>query len=95
MATNGARRSGWRSVTNGSRVVRSGRKCCWRVVPVRCVCDLVFNRLVAGQPYHLEHRVKGSVVTLPPEGVEVVAVNLPVALPQSQVGVWCHSSRVT
>lgn len=51
------------------------------------------NRLVAGQPYRLECRVRGSIVRLLSEGVEVVAVNLPVALPQSQVGVWCQTSE--
>jgi hypothetical protein len=49
------------------------------------------NRLVAGQTYHLECRVRGSLVTLLSDGVEVASVNLPVGLPQSQVGVWCRN----
>lgn len=50
------------------------------------------NRLEAGRVYHLECRVRGSIVTLLSEGVEVVTSNLPVALPKSQVGVWCRGT---
>jgi hypothetical protein len=50
------------------------------------------NRLEAGVTYHLECRLRGSLVTLLSEGVEVVTHNLPVALPQSQVGVWCRGT---
>jgi hypothetical protein len=48
------------------------------------------NRLEAGKTYHLECRVRGSVVTLLAEGVEVTSYNLPLGLPQTQVGVWCR-----
>jgi hypothetical protein len=48
------------------------------------------NRLEANRTYDLECRVKGSIVTLLVQGVEVTTVNLPVPLPQSQVGVWCR-----
>jgi len=50
------------------------------------------NRLEADRPYHLECRVRGSLVRLLSEGVEVITHNLPVALPQSQVGIWCRST---
>jgi hypothetical protein len=48
------------------------------------------NRLEVGKTYHLECRVRGSVVRLLAEGVEVTSVNLPLALPQTQVGLWCR-----
>jgi hypothetical protein len=51
------------------------------------------NRLAAGRVYDIECRVRGSVVTLLSEGVEVLSVNLPIALPQSQVGLWCQTSE--
>jgi hypothetical protein len=50
------------------------------------------NRLEAGRSYHLECRVQGSIVTLLSDGVETVTANLPVALPKSQVGVWCRGT---
>lgn len=50
------------------------------------------NSLEAGRAYHLECRVRGSVVTLLSEGVEVTQANLPLALPRSQVGVWCRGA---
>jgi hypothetical protein len=49
------------------------------------------NRLVPSRAYDLECRVRGSVVTLLSDGVEVATVNLPLALPQSQVGLWCRN----
>lgn len=46
--------------------------------------------LEAGRRYHVECRVRGSFVTLRVDGVDVAMANLPVSLPQSQVGLWCQ-----
>ncbi|QDU58822.1 hypothetical protein [Aeoliella mucimassa] len=45
--------------------------------------------LEAGREYHLDVDVKGSQVTLSIDGVEVIAAEIPVYLPQSQVGIFC------
>ena len=49
------------------------------------------NSIRAGHAYRIECRARGSLVTLLTEGVEVVSANLPFALPQSQVGIWCRN----
>jgi hypothetical protein len=46
------------------------------------------NRLEANRPYHLECKVRGSLVNLIVDGVEVCSTNLPFPVPQSQIGVW-------
>ncbi len=48
------------------------------------------KRLEPGRSYFLECRVRGSLVQLICDRVEVLSVNLPAPPPQSQVGVWCR-----
>jgi hypothetical protein len=48
------------------------------------------NSLLPERLYHVEVRVRGSLVNLYVDGVEVVSTTLPVPLPRSQVGVWCR-----
>jgi hypothetical protein len=48
------------------------------------------GRLIQGKSYQLEARVRGSLVTLRVDGVEVCAATVPGSLPRSQVGVWCR-----
>ncbi len=50
------------------------------------------SNLKANVPYHVKIHRLGSAVTLTIDGVTVRRANLPCALPQSQVGVWCLSS---
>ena len=48
------------------------------------------QNLRPGNPYHVTATLKGSWVRLIVDGVDVISVNLPFALPPSQVGVWCR-----
>lgn len=44
------------------------------------------------EPYRLTVRRVGATVSMSVDGVDVAKTNLPWALPQSQVGLWCQSS---
>jgi hypothetical protein len=48
------------------------------------------NGLIPKRFYHVEVRVRGSLVNLYADGVEVVSSVLPSPPPRSQVGVWCR-----
>jgi hypothetical protein len=48
------------------------------------------NGLLPKRSYHVEARVRGSLINLYVDGVEVVSTILPVPLPRSQVGVFCR-----
>lgn len=48
------------------------------------------NRLIPKQYYHVETRVRGSLVSLLVDGVEVTSATLPIPMSRSQVGIWCR-----
>jgi len=48
------------------------------------------NRLIPKQYYHIETRVRGSLVNLLVDGIEVASATLPMPMSRSQVGVWCR-----
>jgi hypothetical protein len=49
------------------------------------------NMLRPGRQYHLEVRVKGSLLTVELDGVDVGSSNLPLQLSNNQVGFFCQS----
>lgn len=51
------------------------------------------NMLKPGRTYQVQARVRGSLVTLVVNGVEVCSANLPFPLPRSQAGIWCRGNH--
>ncbi len=48
------------------------------------------NSLLPKRVYHIETRVRGSMINLYVDGVEVVSAILPMPLSRGQAGVWCR-----